>query len=92
MLILGMGKGPVPKYLVITKDNLSGASEGQALVSASSGELASFFWKEIFCRYGAMYQVTTDNGSEVKRAFAQLLKNTLYHMLKSLLTIHRQIE
>ena len=78
MYMPGMGKGTVPKYLVIAKDDLTGASEGRALVSITSGDLAAFFWEEIFCRYGAVYQVTTDNGPEVKGAFAKLLKE--YHI------------
>ena len=67
-------KGTVPKYLVIVKDDLTEACERWALVSIISEDLAAFFWEEIFCRYGAVYQVTTDNGLEVKGAFAKSLE------------------
>lgn len=40
---------------------------------ATASNLAKFFWEEILCRYGAVGQVITDNGSEVKGAFTQLM-------------------
>jgi transposase InsO family protein len=33
-----------------------------------------FFWEQIYCRYGAIAEVVTDNGPEVKGAFAELLR------------------
>ena len=61
-------------YLVAARDSLSGAAEGRALAKANSRALAQFFWEEIICRYGAIQQVTTDNGSEIKGAFEELMK------------------
>lgn len=78
MYMPGLKNTSNPRYLVIARDDLSGASEGRALERATSDELASFFWEEIFCRYGAVYQVTTDNGPEVLGAFQKLLKT--YHI------------
>ncbi|EKM48589.1 uncharacterized protein PHACADRAFT_55517, partial [Phanerochaete carnosa HHB-10118-sp] len=47
--------------------------EGRALRKATSSAVAKFLWEEIFCRYGAIGQVTTDNGSEVEGAFKELV-------------------
>jgi hypothetical protein len=62
------------KYIVAAKDDLSGTSEAKPLRKANAKALAKFFWEEIYCRYGAPLQVTTDNGPEVKEAFELLLK------------------
>ena len=62
------------RYIVAARDDLSRAAEGRALKKASSTELAQFFWEEIYCRYGAVGEVVTDNGPECRGAFAQLLK------------------
>ena len=60
--------------LVTARDDLSGAAEGRALQSVDSESLQDFFWESLFCRYGAIQEVTTDNGSEVQGAFALLMK------------------
>ncbi|EGO00581.1 hypothetical protein SERLA73DRAFT_71593, partial [Serpula lacrymans var. lacrymans S7.3] len=60
------------RYLVAARDDLSLAAEGRALKKASAHNLARFFWEEIICRYGAIGEVVTDNGSEVKGAFEEL--------------------
>lgn len=62
------------RYIVAARDDLSRAAEGRALKEATARALASFFWEQIYCRYGAVLQVVTDNGSEVKGAFEILLK------------------
>ena len=62
------------RYIVAARDDLSLASEGRALRQASAANLAKFFWEEIICRYGAIAQVVTDNGPEVKGAFEELLR------------------
>jgi hypothetical protein len=62
------------RYIVVAKDDLSGVSEARALRRATAQSLAKFFWEEIYCRYGIVMQVTTDNGSEVKEAFEILMK------------------
>jgi hypothetical protein len=62
------------KFIVAARDDLSLAAEGRALRSNNASSMASFFWEQIFCRYGAVKQVVTDNGPEVEGAFKELLK------------------
>ena len=62
------------RYIVAARDDLSRASEGRALKKANAKSLARFFWEQIYCRYGAVIQVVTDNGPEVKGAFEILLR------------------
>ena len=62
------------KFIVAARDDLSLAAEGRALRASNASSLASFFWEQIFCRYGAVRQVVTDNGPEVEGAFRELLK------------------
>ena len=62
------------KYIVCARDDLSRASEGRALKHNDSISLMRFFWEQIYCRYGAIAEVVTDNGPEVKGAFDQLLR------------------
>ena len=62
------------KYIVCARDNLSRACEARALHHNDSKSLAKFFWEQIYCRYGAIAEVVTDNGPEMKAAFAELLK------------------
>jgi transposase InsO family protein len=62
------------KYIVCARDDLSRASEGRALRKNDSISLMRFFWEQIYCRYGAIGEVVTDNGPEVKGAFAELLR------------------
>ena len=62
------------KFIVAARDDLSLAAEGRALRSNNATSMASFFWEQIFCRYGAVIQVVTDNGPEVEGAFKELLK------------------
>ena len=61
-------------YIVAARDDLSGATEVRALQNATARALAKFFWEQIYCQYGAVYQVVTDYGSETKQAFANLLE------------------
>jgi transposase InsO family protein len=62
-------------YIVAARDDLSGACEARALRNNNSESLANFFWEEIFCRYGVILQVVTDNGSETKAAFEKLMED-----------------
>lgn len=61
------------RYLIAARDDMSGAAEGRALRSLTAKAVAQFFWEQILCRYGAVFQVTTDNGPEVKEAFTKLM-------------------
>jgi transposase InsO family protein len=62
------------KYIVCARDDLSRATECRALYRNDAVSLMKFFWEQIYCRYGAIGEVVTDNGSEVKGAFAELLR------------------
>ena len=62
------------RYIVAARDDLSRAAEGRALKKSNAKSLAKFFWEQIYCRYGAVVQVVTDNGPEVKGAFEILLR------------------
>jgi len=62
------------KYIVCARDDLSRATECRALIKNDSKSLMRFFWEQIYCRYGAIAHVVTDNGPEVKGAFAELLR------------------
>lgn len=61
------------RYIVAARDDLSRASEGRALRRSTAQNLAKFFWDQIFCRYGTICQVVTDNGPEVQGAFTELM-------------------
>jgi transposase InsO family protein len=60
--------------IVAARDDLTGFCEAKALTAQTSQQMANFFWTHIYCRYGCPQQVTTDNGSEVKKAFEILMK------------------
>ena len=63
------------KHLIVAaKDDLTGVTEVKALSSNTSENIATFFKEQILYRYGAVAQVTTDNGPEVKGAFQSLMK------------------
>lgn len=61
-------------YIVAAKDDLTGITEARAIRKINSATLAKFFRECIYYRYGAVGQVTTDNGSEVKGAFEILVR------------------
>ena len=61
------------RYIVAARDDLSGAAEGRALQKSKAKNVAQFIWEEIFCRYGAIGQIVTDNGPEVQAAFTKLM-------------------
>lgn len=60
-------------HIVAARDDLTRASEGLALTRVTADRLADFFWENIYCRYGAVGQVTTDNGPEVRAGFTRLM-------------------
>jgi transposase InsO family protein len=70
------------RYIVAARDDLSRATEGRALKKATAKALARFFWEQIYCRYGVVIQVVTDNGPEVKGAFKILLKRLKIPQIK----------
>jgi len=60
--------------IVAAKDDLTGVTEVRPLQKNTSKVLAKFFWEQIYCRYGAIGHIVTDNGPEVKGAFESLVK------------------
>ena len=65
-------------YIIAARDDLTQAAEGRALKTITADKIANFLWEEIICRYGAVAQIVTDNGSEVKGAFELLAAR--YHI------------
>ena len=61
------------RYIVTARDDLTRAAEARALKNCNSSALRRFFWEQIYCRYGAIGYVVTDNGPEVKGAFTELM-------------------
>jgi len=59
-------------YIIAAKDDLTGVVEARALTAANSNEVRKFLWEQIYCRYGAPEHITTDNGSEFKKAFKEI--------------------
>ncbi|SJL01197.1 uncharacterized protein ARMOST_04515 [Armillaria ostoyae] len=62
------------KYIACAKDDLTGVVKASALKRNKAKELAKFLWTKIYCRYGAIGQIVTDNGLEVKEAFKRLTR------------------
>lgn len=71
--VMLMPKARGYRYIVAARDDLSRASEGRAMKKSTAQSLANFFWDQIFCRYGAIKRVVTDNGPEVQGAFSELM-------------------
>jgi hypothetical protein len=71
--IMKMPSAAGHKNLVLARDYLSCYVEGRALQTPSAKAMAKFFWEDLYCRYGAIGQIVTDNGPKVKGAFEQLL-------------------
>ena len=72
--IMHMPKAKGYRYIVAARDDLSGACEARALKAATSRAVSQFLWEQIICRYGAIGEIVTDNGSETKGAFQILVK------------------
>jgi transposase InsO family protein len=72
--VMYMPRSGGKQFIVAAKDDLTGISEVRALSSNNSEQLANFFEKQIYLRYGCIGQVVTDNGPEVKGAFEILMK------------------
>ena len=71
-MLMPLAKGY--RYIVAARDNLSRALKRHTLYRADSKSLLKFFWKQIYCYYGAVGKVIIDNSSEVKGAFKLLLE------------------
>ena len=64
--------------LVAARDDLTSVTEGRALKNKKSTGLARFFFEQILCRYGAIGEVVTDNGTECMGAWTILMNQ--YHI------------
>ena len=56
------------EYIVDIRDDLTGWLEARMLVRKSSEAVAAFLWQDVICRFGCVPQITTDNGTEFKKA------------------------
>ena len=61
-------------FIVAAKDDLTGVTEAKPIRRNDSKTIAKFFMENIYYRYGAVGQITTDNGPEVKGAFNRLVR------------------
>src|SRR5882724_11295291 len=52
-----------------------GAAEGRKLKRATARTVSQFIFEELICRYGAISEIVTDNGPEVKGATEELLRH-----------------
>lgn len=55
-------------YIVDVRDDLTGWLEARMLSRKSSEDVAEFLWQDIICRFGCIPQISTDNGTEFKKA------------------------
>ena len=63
------------KYAVFARDDLSGWSEGRALMEANSKSVAKFLFEDVICRHGCPQRIVMDGGSENKKVTKALLKH-----------------
>ena len=61
-------------YIIAARDDLSGAVEGRKLKRATARTVSQFIFEELLCHYGAIAEIITDNGPEVKGATEELLR------------------
>jgi len=72
--IMLMPKAQRYRYIIAERDDLSGAAEGRKLKRATARTISQFIFEELICRYGAISEIVTDNGPEVKGATEELLR------------------
>ena len=73
--IMLMPKAQGYHHIIAVQDDLSGAAEGQKLKQATACTVSQFIFKELLCHYGAISEIITDNGPEVKGAMEELLRH-----------------
>ncbi len=66
-----IGKGG-QKYIVDLVDNLTGWVEARALRKLKASSIADFLF-DVMCRFGCIFQLTCDNGTEFKGATEELM-------------------
>jgi len=62
------------QYIVDIRDDLSGWLEARMLTRKTSDDVADFLWQDVICRFGCVPQITTDNGTEFKKAVDALTR------------------
>jgi hypothetical protein len=62
------------QFIVAARDSLTGFTGARPLRINNSQSLAKYFWEQIYCQYGVVGHVITDNGGEVKGAFEILMR------------------
>jgi hypothetical protein len=62
------------EYIVDMRDDLTGWLEARMLYRKSSEDVADFIWQDIICRFGCIPQISTDNGTEFKKAVETLAR------------------
>ena len=75
------------RYIVDTRDDLTGWIEARMLRSKRAEIVAEFLYQDVICRFGCVPQVTSDNGGEFDGVFQSLtrrygiplIKTTPYH-------------
>jgi hypothetical protein len=70
------------QYVVAARDDLTGWCEAKVLRKNNAKALAKFFYEQIYCRHGIVLHVTTNNRSEVKATFTELLKRLKIHQIR----------
>ena len=73
--IMLMPKAQGYRYIIAARDDLSGAAEGRKLKRATACTVSQFIFEELLCHYGAIAEIITDNGPEVKGATEELLRH-----------------
>ena len=71
--VMHMPKAKNYRYIVAARDDLTGALAARAIQRVNALTIATFFEEEILTRFGHVLEVITDNGSETKAAFQNLL-------------------
>jgi transposase InsO family protein len=69
------------RYIIVARDDLTRYPEGRNLRNLTSKAVATFIWEDILCRHGAVEEIVTDNGPEVKGAVDELcLRYKIHHI------------
>ena len=80
--VMKMPEAQGKNWIVVCRDDTSGASEGRALKSDKARALASFFVEQVVFRYGTVAVVVTDNGPSLGGEFARIVNKYNIHQIK----------
>lgn len=71
------------KYIIHARDSLTSWPEWRALTSETAQTVRKFIFEEIFCRWGPVYEMVTDNGKPfVAEAVKDLCEAYKVHAIK----------